>query len=100
MRHEEERSALVRRIEDGDTQLAELQAEREVAAGRRPRFSTGQSVHQFWAKWMPGCDVMPERLNKKVPRPSWYSGQINAPPVFERIAYGGVVQETWGYVVH
>ena len=47
----------------------------------QPRFSVGQSVHQFWAKWMAGCDVMPEQINRKLGRPAWYSGQINVPPV-------------------
>ena len=49
---------------------------------------------------MAGCGEMPQQLNKKLGRPAWYSGQINAPPVYEKIAYGGVVKETWGYVVH
>ena len=65
-----------------------------------PQFSVGQSVHQFWAKWMAGCSEIPEKVNKKTGRPAWYSGQINAPPVWRTIAYGGVVKEAWGYVVH
>ena len=43
---------------------------------------------------------MPEQLSHKVGRPAWYSGQINAPPVYDVISYGGVVKETWGYVVY
>ena len=119
MRVEDQRTTVVRRIEHSDAQSSTVQAElakaqedlaraREEPAEERgqavqpppPRFSVRQSVHQFWARWMAGCTEIPAQLSNKIGRPKWYSGQINAPLVYGRIAYGGVVKEAWGYVVH
>ena len=42
-----------------------------------PQFKAGQSVHQWWASWMPGAAEPPSSL-KKGGRPAWYSSSVTS----------------------
>lgn len=56
---EAQQSTLQAQLAEAQEELAETQAELAKAQAEReqppePKFSAGQSVHQFWAKWMAG----------------------------------------------
>ena len=68
--------------------------------GRRPppKFQMGQTVHHYWASWMPTVRQPPKQIsNKGVRRPSWFNAIIHGPPTWKKQYYGGVLSEGWFY---
>ena len=63
-----------------------------------PKFQAGQSVHQWWATWMPGAKVALGSIGKKG-RPAWYSACVMHPPEWAETAYGGIGVTSWAYRV-
>ena len=68
--------------------------------GRRPppKFQMGQTVHHYWASWMPTALQPPKQIsNKGVRRPLWFNAIIHGPPTWKKQKYGGVLSEGWFY---
>ena len=64
----------------------------------QPKFEMGQSIHHFWAGWMPDCTEEDRPLQVKgKQRPKWYSGQLTSPGEWMTTFYGGCKYEGWHY---
>ena len=54
-----------------------------------PQFRTGQSIFQYWAKWMATAKEPPTRI-KQNNRPKWYSGELIAYLKWDTVIYAGL----------
>ena len=55
--------------------------------GRRPppKFQMGQTVHHYWASWMPSALQVPKQISRKgVARPCWYNAIIVGPAEWKK----------------
>ena len=57
----------------------------------KPKFATGQSCFQWWAKWMLTATEMPKSY-KENNRPKWYSGEIMSYSSYGAMRYCGIMQ--------
>ena len=56
-----------------------------------PKFQTGQSCIQWWAKWMSNAAEVPASYNRKS-RPAWFPSEINTYIRYGAIKYCGIMQ--------
>ena len=82
-------------VEKVVTQIVEVPA----TAEGEPQFKAGQAVHQWWARWMPGAETVPQSIGGKG-RPAWYSSSVINPPEWATTVYGGTTLEGWSYRVY
>ena len=83
-----------------EERIVEVMVEGVTPSRPQPKFKAGQSVHQWWAYWMPGAQTAPATIGGKKGRPAWYSASITSPAQWATTVYGGATLTGWGYRVY
>ena len=72
---------------------------RKLASDYGSKFSTGQTVHHWWACWFQDADFPPKQIKGKM-RPWWYAAHILAALGVQSVKYAGQHFEEHCYKVH
>ena len=73
-------------------QMLKLFEEQGITGDSSAKFSTGQSVLQWWAGWMEGATALPKQLHGKG-RPAWFDATIVMALGKQTITYAGLKHE-------